>query len=279
MAKGDYQRIERAIEYLESHAPQQPGLEEVARSVGLSQYHFQRLFKRYAGVSPKRFLQFITAKEARRLLRESTPVLDAAFELGLSSPSRLHDLTVTVYAMTPGQVAQEGLGQEIRYGFHDTSFGRCLLAITDQGVCGLSFVDHEEEQEALDHLAHNWPGASLRRQQKATAPVARRIFEPAQKETAGPLHLLLKGSNFQLQVWQALLRIPPGAFITYGNLAQRLDSPGAARAVGNAVGANPLAYLIPCHRVLRASGAFGGYRWGMPRKKVMFAREAALAAG
>jgi AraC family transcriptional regulator, regulatory protein of adaptative response / methylated-DNA-[protein]-cysteine methyltransferase len=279
VAKGDYQRIEQAIAYLESHAPEQPSLAEAAAALGLSQYHFQRLFKRFAGVSPKRFLQFLTASQARRLLQDSRPVLDAAFALGLSSPSRLHDLTLNLFAMTPGQVAREGQGLEIRYGLPDTPFGRCLLAVTDRGVCGLSFVDSGGREQALDDLAQSWPGAELRQDRAGVGRVAQRIFAPRASRRPKPLNLLVRGSNFQLQVWQALLRIPPGAVITYGGLATRLGSPGAARAVGTAAGANPIAYLIPCHRVLRASGAFGGYRWGLQRKKAMFAREAARAAG
>lgn len=279
MAKGDYQRIEQAIAYLESHAREQPSLAEAAAALGLSQHHFQRLFKRFAGVSPKRFLQFLTASQARRLLQDSRPVLDAAFALGLSSPSRLHDLTLNAYAMTPGQVAREGQGLEIRYGLPDTPFGRCLLAVTDRGVCGLYFVDSGGREAALANLAQSWPGAELRQDQASVGRVAQRIFAPMASGRPTPLNLLVRGSNFQLQVWQALLRIPPGAVIAYGNLATRLGSPGAARAVGRAVGANPIAYLIPCHRVLRASGAFGGYRWGLQRKKAMLAWEAARAAG
>ncbi|MCB2228443.1 MAG: methylated-DNA--[protein]-cysteine S-methyltransferase [Desulfarculaceae bacterium] len=275
----DYQRIEQAIAYLEEHAPEQPSLSQTAAALRLSPFHFQRLFKRYAGVSPKRFLQFCTAQEARRLLGQSTPVLEAAFELGLSSPSRLHDLTLTVYALTPGEVALAGAGIEIRHGFHDTPFGRCLLGLSPRGVCWLSFGDAGDDKQALQDLARCWPKADLRRDQKATAPVVARIFQPQEDQAAAPLPLLLKGSNFQLQVWQALLRIPSGAFTTYGDLAQRLGRPGAARAVGNAAGANSIAYLIPCHRVLRSSGALGGYRWGMQRKKVMIAREAARISG
>ncbi|MCF8032743.1 MAG: methylated-DNA--[protein]-cysteine S-methyltransferase [Desulfarculaceae bacterium] len=279
MLNRDYQRIEQAIAYLEENAPDQPSLAQVAGAVGLSRFHFQRLFQRYAGVSPKRFLQFITASEARRLLDESRPVLDAAFDLGLSSPSRLHDLTLAVYALTPGELARRGQGLEIRHGYHDTPFGRCLLGVTDRGVCWLSFLNSGEEDAALEDLSRDWPKAALRWDQRVTSPVARRIFQPMQETASRPLPLLLKGSNFQIQVWQALLRVPPGSCIAYGELARRLGRPGAARAVGSAAGANPIAYLIPCHRVLRATGALGGYRWGLGRKRVMLAREAAQAAG
>lgn len=271
----DYARIEKAILFIEQNAPRQPSLREMAAAVRLSEYHFQRLFRRFAGVSPKRFLQYLTAQHARRLLQQSRPVLEAAFAAGLSSPGRLHDLTLNIYAMTPGQVARRGQGLTIRHGMHASPFGQCLLMLTERGVCGLAFVDPGGHGQALAHLAARWPGAILRRDQATIRPLVERIFDPPAGNRGQPLHLLVRGTNFQIRVWEALLRIPPGAVITYGELAARLGSPGAARAVGTAGGANPISYLIPCHRVIRRSGALGGYQWGLGRKRALLAWEAA----
>lgn len=279
MRAQDFARIEKAIAYIQDHAQEQPDLAQIAAAVHLSEYSFQRLFRRFAGVSPKRFLQYLTAQYARELLQRSRPVLQAAFEAELSSPGRLHDLTLNVYAMTPGQVASRGQGLVIRHGLHPSPFGPCLLLLTERGVCGLAFVRHGEEAQALEYLAGRWPEAALRPDQAATRPVVQRIFAPAAQGQGQPLNLLVRGSNFQIQVWEALLRIPAGAAATYGELARWLGRPDAARAVGTCCGANPIAYLIPCHRVLRGSGALGGYRWGLERKRALLAWEAARAAG
>lgn len=276
----DYERVKRAILYIETHADEQPTLDEVAAHVGLSPAHFQRLFKRWAGVSPKRFLQAVTASRARELLRESKPVLDSAFEVGLSGPGRLHDLTVAVDAVTPGELKTRGEGLEIRYGIHETPFGACLIAATGRGVCALRFVDPDgngggrSEARAAAELEREWSAAEVVRDDRGARDLAERIFADADG-TRQPFPLLLKGTNFQLKVWEGLLRVPEGCLISYGDLAERLGVPSSTRAVASAVGANPIAYLIPCHRVLRSSGALGGYRWGVERKLVMIERESA----
>jgi AraC family transcriptional regulator of adaptative response/methylated-DNA-[protein]-cysteine methyltransferase len=268
----DYQRIAQAIGYIEDHAGDQPSLEEVAASVNLSEYHFQRLFSRWAGISPKRFLQFLTKENAKRLLDHQS-VLDATYSAGLSSPGRLHDLFVQAEAVTPGEYKSKGSGLEIAYGFHETPFGECLLAVTPRGICFLAFVDDGDRQAALDDLGHDWEQATLRRDPASTAPYVEQIFGDLPHP---PLPLHLRGTNFQMKVWEALLRIPPGAATTYADLAGRIGQPKAARAVGGAVAHNPVAYLIPCHRVLRKSGEFGGYRYRPERKMAMLLRESAV---
>ncbi len=286
-ASADYALVAQAIAYVTEHAAAQPALAEIATGLGVSPFHLQRVFTRWAGVSPKRFLQFLTLEHAKRLLDESRPVLQAAFEAGLSGPGRLHDLFVTVEAVTPGEYRARGAGLEIAYGRHATPFGDCLLAATERGICALSFLD--DCQEGEDHgwdaaqagLAAAWPQATLHEQPDRTQPLAARIFAPQPHDRPGeadrPLALLLKGTNFQLKVWEALLRIPPGSAATYAEVAQALGAPSAARAVGGAVGANAIAYLIPCHRVIRSSGALTGYRWGDTRKRALLGWEAAHA--
>ena len=276
MSANDYQLVEQAIRFLDRNAGRQPELREIAASVGLSEFHFQRLFQRWAGVSPKRFLQFQTAQEAKRILRESGDLLDASFHAGLSGPGRLHDLMVNVEAMTPGEYKRRGAGLEISWGMHASPFGDCLLGLTPRGVCALEFLQPETEGEALERLGSLWENAQLVHAPQLTAPVAERIFGPHTQRQA-PLAVLVKGTNFQIKVWEALLRIPAGRLATYGALAQGLGQPRAARAVGSAIAANPIAYLIPCHRVIRNTGAFGDYRWGALRKRVMLTAELAQA--
>jgi AraC family transcriptional regulator of adaptative response/methylated-DNA-[protein]-cysteine methyltransferase len=271
-AAADYARVERAIRFLEEHAERRPSLEEVARSAGLSPAHFQRLFSRWAGISPKRFLQFLAKEHASERLRRSATVLDAAWDAGLSGPGRLHDLLVSSEAATPGQVASGGEGVAVAWGFHPTPFGECLLGVTDRGVCHLSFVGAGGRRDALDDLRRRWPRAALRENHALAARTAGRIFAGADP---GKISLHLSGTNFQLKVWEALLRIPPGAATTYGEVARRIGRPTAARAVAGAVAANPVAWIIPCHRVLRSLGALGGYRWGIERKQAMLGWEAA----
>lgn len=268
----DYRRIEAAIRFLEAHADRQPPLRAVAEAVGLSDFHFQRLFRRWAGVSPKRFLQYLTVERAKEALREGRSVLAAAYESGLSGPGRLHDLFVTVEAVTPGEYKASGSGLTIGYGFRPSPFGECVIAATDRGVCALEFVEGGSRREAVDRLVRAWPAAVIREHEAMAASYGERIFGG---EGGRPLTLVLRGTNFQLKVWEALLRIPRGAATTYGDLARATGRPGAARAVGSAVGRNPVAYLIPCHRVLRTTGAFGGYRWGTARKQAMLGWEAA----
>ena len=270
----DYLLVERAILYLAANRERQPSLAEVAAEVGLSAHHFQRLFGRWAGISPKRFLQFLTKEHAKALLEQSRDLLYVTYEAGLSSPGRLHDLFVTCEAVTPGEYKSRGQGLSIAYGFHPTPFGECLLGLTGLGICWLSFVAGREREGSLDALAERWNSAQVRREDGLTRPVAERIFAGA-GPAASPLHLVLKGTNFQIKVWEALLRIPPGRVASYQEVAGWVGAPSAARAVGQAVGQNPIAYLIPCHRVIRRVGGLGEYRWGQARKLAILGWEAA----
>jgi len=270
----DYRRVERAIRFLAEDFQSQPSLDAVAARVGLSPFHFQRLFRRWAGVSPKRFVQYLTAEHAKALLRRSASVLDAAWGAGLSGPGRLHDLVVAVEAVTPGELKRGGEGLEIRYGFHATPFGECLVAVTGRGVCALSFVAGDGRAAAKRELQQAWPGATLVEDAEASAPVVMAVFARRGRGERR-LRLLLKGTNLQLKVWSALLRLPEGTAVTYADVARAVGQPRAARAVGTALGRNPVGVLIPCHRVLRSTGAFGGYRWGEARKRALLAWEGA----
>jgi AraC family transcriptional regulator of adaptative response/methylated-DNA-[protein]-cysteine methyltransferase len=275
MHSADYARIEKAIGYLDRHFRRQPALKDVARFVGLSEYHFHRLFTRWAGISPKRFLQFLTAEYARGLLKESPNVLEAAYEAGLSGPGRLHDLIVNVYAVTPGELKEEGAGLTIRYGVHPCPFGDCLLATTGKGICDLSFLPGRHAGEAEEMLRSRWGKATLVMDPKATKPFVERIFGRPRGDAAPALNVGVRGTNFQVKVWEAILRIPPGYVASYEDIAERIGAPGAVRAVGTALGRNPVAFLVPCHRVIRKTGAFGNYGGGPARKKAMLAWEAA----
>jgi AraC family transcriptional regulator of adaptative response/methylated-DNA-[protein]-cysteine methyltransferase len=270
----DYDRIAAAIHFLDAHAETQPDLAAAAAHVGLSPHHFQRVFTRWAGVSPKRFLQFHTLERARRLLAERRSVLDATYAAGLSGPGRLHDLFVSVEAVTPGEFKTGGRGLRVAWGLHETPFGRALVATCERGVCHLAFG--EDDALLAAEFGARWPGAERVRSDLETAPVARRIFSP-ELAAGAPLALVLKGTNFQLKVWEALLRIPPGAVASYEQIAEAVGRPAAVRAVGTAVGQNPVAFVVPCHRVLRKTGALGGYRWGLDRKRAMLGWEAARA--
>lgn len=273
-ASVDYLLVEQAIQYLEQNFRQQPDLQAIADHVGLSEYHFQRLFTRWVGISPKKFVQFLTLNYAKELLAESRSLLETTYEAGLSSPGRLHDLFITHEAVTPGEYKRLGDGLDISYGFHATPFGRCLLGVTARGVCGLSFVDEGQQGQTLDALAANWPLAELARDDERTRPYIDQIFATTRTKPA-TLPLLLKGTNFQIQVWRALLRTASGTAVTYSDVAQLAGKPKAVRAVGTAVGRNPIAYLIPCHRVIRQTGSFGQYHWGATRKKAILGWEAA----
>ena len=268
----DYQRIEQAIRFLEANYLDQPELEEVAASIGLSEYHFQRLFTRWVGISPKRFLQYLTKEHAKHLLRRSGDLLETAYASGLSGPGRLHDLFVSTEAVTPGEFKQGGAGLEIRYGFHPTPFGQCLLALTPRGVCGLSFVEPGGEDAALAQMRARWRNAAFVHDPAGTQPVVAQIFRPA-GQPAGPMALYLNGTNFQIKVWEALLRIPSGSVVTYADIALAIGMPDAARAVGSAVGSNPIAVIIPCHRVIRKDGSYGEYHYGSARKKAILGWE------
>ena len=267
----DYQRIEQAILYLENHYKDQPSLEEVAASIGLSEYHFQRIFTRWAGVSPKRFLQFLTKEGAKDLLNRSENLLDTTHQVGLSSLGRLHDLFVTTEAVSPGEYKSRGEGVTIRYGLHASPFGKCLVAVTERGICHLGFTQRENsEGDAIDNLVADWKNARMIEDHRSTAPLIEPIFDVTGR---GKLHLHLRGTNFQLKVWEALLQIPTGAVTTYEGIAERIGQPSASRAVGTAVGHNPIAVLIPCHRVINKGGRFGNYRYGTPRKMALLAYE------
>lgn len=268
-----YRLIEQAIQYIEANVQNQPELAQIASAVGLSEYHFQRLFTRWAGISPKRFMQFLTKENAKEILDRSENLLDATHQVGLSSLGRLHDLFVNTEAVTPGEYRSRGEGVSIRYGIHITPFGKCLIAATDRGICHLGFVDGNEGR-AVDNLVEHWTHASMTEDYASTAPLVNRIFLHGEGGT--PLKLHLRGTNFQVKVWEALLSIPSGALTTYEHIAAQIGNPRAVRAVGSAVGDNPIAYLIPCHRVIRKSGEFGNYLYGSARKKAILARELAV---
>lgn len=258
----DYARVAEAIAWLSAHRREQPDLAALARQLQLSEMHVQRLFTRWAGISPKRFLQSLTLDYARSQLAATRDLLNLSFDAGLSGPGRLHDLFVTLDAVTPGEAKSGGLDVSIRYGVHPTPFGDALIAASARGICKLHFLAPGDRPSSL--LRAECPRATLVADAASTAPLVAAIFHAARP--AGPLALWVKGSNFQIQVWRALLAIPSGRLASYRAIAQGIGRPHAARAVGNAIAANPLAYLIPCHRVIRESGALGGYRWGLARK-------------
>lgn len=269
--KDTYDRISNAIAFIRQHHLEQPNLSTIAQHVNLSDYHFQRLFTQWAGISPKRFLQYLTLDYAKSKIDQSQNLLALTAESGLSSPGRLHDLFVTLEAMSPGEYRAGGAGLNIHYGIHETPFGYCLIALTSRGICNIQFLHNADEQTALQQLQADWPQAKITREQTATEKVCNQIFHTSRSSL---LTLHLKGTNFQIQVWQALLRIPLGELTTYQGLATAIGKPTAARAIGNAVGRNPIAYLIPCHRVIRGTGELGGYRWGCDRKAALLGWEA-----
>ncbi len=268
----DYQRIEKAIGFIREHFKSQPELEEVARQVHLSPFHFQRLFTDWAGVSPKKFLQFLTIEYAKQLLQQQHSLLDAAYEAGLSSSSRLHDLFISIEGMSPGTYKSGGKGLSIQYSFAETLFGDVIIASTDKGICHLSFADHK--QKALQGLKKDFPYARLVRRTDLLQQNALRIFSRDWSDLQ-QIKLHLRGTDFQLKVWQSLLHIPFGGASTYSSIADQINNPRAMRAVGSAVGANPVAYLIPCHRVIRSGGSIGEYHWGANRKNLILGWEAA----
>jgi AraC family transcriptional regulator, regulatory protein of adaptative response / methylated-DNA-[protein]-cysteine methyltransferase len=268
-------RIANAIGYVAEHYQEQPSLEEMAGAANLSPFHFQRVFKRWAGVTPKRFLQYVTLAHAKRRLVEDASVLDAALDAGLSGPSRLHDLFVTCEAMTPGEFKALGYRLVIRWGLHDGPLGRVLLGVTERGICWLSFVT-EDEAPVIDEFEREWQGATLVRDQATTADYVRRGFELAERSSE-PLPLLLRGTNFQIKVWEALLRIPFGQVVSYQAIAEAVGQPRAVRAVGAAVGRNNISWLIPCHRVILSTGVIHNYRWGAAQKRKLLTLESALA--
>lgn len=272
----DYDRIARAIHYINQQVSQQPALEEIAAHVHLSPYHFQRLFRRWAGVSPKRFLQVLTLEQGKHLMNSSSTLLDVAEGIGLSSSSRLYDHFVQLEAVTPGDYKRRGQDLTIEYGSHPSPFGTFFVALSPRGVCRAAFMDFSSMSAQVQALQLAWPLASLQHNPQATRSIVDTMFA-GRTDPKHPLSLYVSGTNFQVAVWRALLRIPSGSLVNYAQLATALNRPRAARAVGNAIAANPVAYLIPCHRVIRQTGVSGKYHWGETRKQVIQVWEAAQA--
>jgi AraC family transcriptional regulator, regulatory protein of adaptative response / methylated-DNA-[protein]-cysteine methyltransferase len=273
----NYEKIARAIEYITSNVTRQPSLFEIAGEVSTSQFHFQRLFSEWAGVSPKRFLQYLTTEYLKSKIRESDNLIELAETAGLSGQSRVYDLFTTIEAVTPQEFKRAGKGLRIDYGFQFTPFGECFLAVTERGICAMAFVDDETRNEQLVMLARKWHFADIQNKPDIIGAYIEKIFGRRPDEL-GQLPLLVQGTNFQVKVWEALLKIPQGAVTTYQKIAESIRNPKAVRAVGTAVGDNPIAYLIPCHRVIRKEGVLGEYRWGSTRKKAMIGWEAAELA-
>lgn len=271
----DYQRIEQAIQFVETHHKSQPSLEQMAKSVQLSKFHFNRLFKRWTGVTPIQFMQFLTLAYTKEKLAESSNLLDVSLDAGLSGPGRLHDLFVSFEAMTPGEYKRRGSGLEIQYGFAATPFGECLLAKTSRGICHLGFVQNEDREDSFIQLQNSWPKARFTKKTEQSVAVINRIFSIDPSKEMGPFHLFLKGTNFQVNVWRALLSIPEGKVVCYQDIAAHIGRPTSFRAVAGAIAVNPVGYLIPCHRVITKKGAAHLYRWGSIRKKAILGYEAA----
>lgn len=275
----DYDTVSRVIEMLTEDYRDQPSLESVAQRLKQSPTQLQKVFTRWAGLSPKAFLQAVTLDHAKRLLREEDmPLLETSIEVGLSGPSRLHDLFVTHEAMSPGEWKARGEGLTIRYGYHPSPFGTALVMITERGLAGLAFNDMGGEQASFEDMAQRWPNARYIEDSAATAQYAARIFDPSRWRQDEPLRIFLIGSDFQIRVWQALLKIPLGCATTYSNIAGNIGQPTASRAVGAAVGRNPISFVVPCHRALGKSGDLTGYHWGLTRKRAILGWEAGKAA-
>jgi AraC family transcriptional regulator, regulatory protein of adaptative response / methylated-DNA-[protein]-cysteine methyltransferase len=270
----DYDVVRAVIEKISLDYRNQPSLEELAAEVGDTPTGLQKLFTRWAGLSPKSFLQAVTLDHARRLLDQGMPLLDAAYEVGMSGPGRLHDLFVTHEAMSPGDYKSRGAGLTIRYGWHISPFGIALVMATDRGLAGLAFCDPGDERATFEDMTSRWPNASYIEDMAATAPYAARIFEPAKWRGEEPLRVVLIGTDFQVRVWEALLKIPMGRARTYSSIAAEIGAPQASRAVGAAIGANPVSFVVPCHRALGKSGALTGYHWGLTRKRAILGWEA-----
>ncbi|WP_106795894.1 bifunctional helix-turn-helix domain-containing protein/methylated-DNA--[protein]-cysteine S-methyltransferase [Rhizobium sp. H4] len=274
----DYDTVRRVIELISEEYRDQPSLEAIAARLNQSPTQLQKTFTRWAGLSPKAFLQAVTLDHAKRLLRkEEMPLLETSIEVGLSGPSRLHDLFVTHEAMSPGEWKAKGGGLTIRYGFHNCPFGVALVMVTDRGLAGLAFSDSGDEKACLDDMTCRWPNAEYIEDRQATAPYAERIFQPGRWTSDQPLRVVLIGTDFQVSVWQSLLKIPFGKAVTYSDIARDICRPTAMRAVGAAVGANPISFVVPCHRALGKNGALTGYHWGLTRKRAMLGWESAHA--
>ncbi|MEX0853551.1 MAG: bifunctional helix-turn-helix domain-containing protein/methylated-DNA--[protein]-cysteine S-methyltransferase [Bauldia sp.] len=274
----DYEIVRRAIEFISRAWRDQPSLERIAAHVGLKPLALQRLFTRWAGLTPKGFLQAVTLDHARSLLDRSASILDTSYETGLSGPARLHDLFVTHEAMTPGAYKARGEGVVIRWGFHPSPFGSALVMVTDRGLAGLAFADPGEERAALSDMRARWPRATYLEDANATAATARRIFDRAAWHAERPLRIVMIGSDFEIRVWETLLKLPMGGAATYSDIAAHIGRPKAARAVGAAVGKNPISFVVPCHRVLGKGGGLCGYHWGLTRKRAILGWEAGVAA-
>jgi AraC family transcriptional regulator of adaptative response/methylated-DNA-[protein]-cysteine methyltransferase len=276
----NYNRIEKAIQYLEANFQRQPELDEVAEKVHLSPFHFQRIFTDWAGISPKRFLQFLTVDFLKTKLQQSKNIVEAADAAGLSSQSRVYDLFTTLEAVTPQEYKQKGSGIRIEYGMHETPFGLCLIGVTERGICWLSFIGTDEDPKfEMEKMKEHWHNSVFHQDQNLTSGFIENIFSRERKKPERKLHVFVKGTNFQIKVWEALLRIPMGDVTTYQGIAQQIQSPKAMQAVGSAVGSNHIAYLIPCHRVIRKDGILGEYRWNSTRKKSIIGWEMAKASG
>lgn len=275
----DYERVAQVIAHISERWRDQPSLETLAAKVGMEPTALQKLFTRWAGLSPKAFLQAVTIDHARRMLAEDLPLLDTAYELGLSGPGRLHDLFVTHEAMSPGEIKSKGEGLTLRWGWHVSPFGLALLMVTDRGLAGLAFCDSGEEAETFADMAGRWPFAAFVEDMSATAPYAAQVFAPEKWSHDQPLRVVLIGTDFQVSVWEALLKIPMGRALPYSKIAQDIGKPKASRAVGAAVGANPISFVVPCHRAMGKSGALTGYHWGLTRKRAILGWEAGQLAG
>jgi len=277
-AEDDYAVVRKAIEYISEQFRAQPEITAIAHAAGVTPDELHHLFRRWAGLTPKAFLQALTLDHARTLLRQSASILDASYEVGLSGPARLHDLFVTHEAMSPGEWKSGGAGLTLRYGFQPSPFGRALVMRTDRGLAGLAFADAGEEPATLAEMQHRWPKARYVEDSAGTTTLARRIFNPGLWRPDRPLRVVLIGTDFEVRVWETLLNIPLGRASTYSDVAQKLGRPKAARAVGAAVGRNPLAFVVPCHRVIGKAGDITGYHWGLTRKRAMLGWEAGQAA-
>ena len=274
----DYAVVRAAIEYLTENAKSQPDLETLARAIGEDPFSLQKLFKRWAGISPKSFLQALTLDHAKHMLRDASSILDTSYEVGLSSPGRLHDLFVSHEAMSPGVYKAKGGGVSIYWAFHPSPFGLALVMVTDQGLAGLAFCDEGEEAEAFEDMARRWPNADYNQDSAKTAPYIARIFSREEWQPDQPLRVVFIGTDFEVRVWETLLKIPFGKATTYGDIALHLDKPkGAARAVGTAVGKNPISFVVPCHRVLGTTGKLCGYHWRLTRKQAILGWETGVS--
>ncbi len=277
-ANDDYAVVRRAIAYISEHWRVQPEVEQIAHAAGVTPDELHHLFRRWAGLTPKAFLQALTLDNARKLLRDSASVLDATYEVGLSGPGRLHDLFVTHEAMSPGEWKSGGEGVAMSYGFHPSPFGQALVMANERGLAGLAFADPGEEKAALADMTSRWPKASYAEDKARTAPIAARIFDPRLWRPDRPLRVVMIGTDFEVRVWETLLGIPMGKASTYSDIAAKIGKPKASRAVGAAVGKNPVSFVVPCHRVLGRSGAVTGYHWGLTRKRAMLGWEAGQVA-